>query len=315
MVRWIVAGLVLAGAALAAWRWLAPPPALSATDLADRWAVPVAPADRGLAVYHLGHSLVGRDMPAMVEHLAAAAGMTGHSHASQLGWGASLDQHWRGEVPGFAAENAHPAHRPAREALASGAYDAVVLTEMVELRDAIRWHDSGRALADWAQLATETASPRVYLYETWHRLDDPAGWLERIAADRAALWEGELLAKAMARDGVPVIRVIPGGQALAAVVRAAESGALPGLTSRDDFFARTPEGSTDPIHLNDIGAYVIALTHFAVLYGRSPEGLPAALARADGTPAIAPQPEVAAAMQKLVWQVVTGYRATGVAAD
>lgn len=315
MVRWIVAGLVLAGLALAAWRWMAAPPVLLPAQLAARWAEPVVPPARGVAVYHLGHSLVGRDMPAMVGQLAAAAGLDGHAQASQLGWGASLDQHWRGEVPGFDAENAHPAHRPARAALASGGLDAVVLTEMVELRDAIRWHDSARALADWARLATAGGSPRVYLYETWHRLDDPAGWMERIAADRAALWEGAVLAGAMARDWVPVIRVIPGGQALAAVVQAAEAGQLPGLTRREDFFALTPEGAVDPIHLNDIGAYVIALTHFAVLYARSPEGLPAALDRADGSPATAPDPAASAAMQKLVWQVVTGYPATGVAAD
>ena len=37
-------------------------------------------------VFHIGHSLVGRDMPAMLAQLAGE----GHEYASQLGWGATL---------------------------------------------------------------------------------------------------------------------------------------------------------------------------------------------------------------------------------
>jgi hypothetical protein len=54
------------------------------------------------------------------------------------------------------------------------------------------------------------------------------------------------------------------------------------------------------------------MTHYAVLYHRTPEGLPAQLARADGTPATPPPPDAAMALQKVVWQVVTGYPASGV---
>lgn len=314
--RWVWAGgIVLAAvAAMALWRMTAGPAALDDAALAARYGDPLAPPGQAMQVFHLGHSLVGRDMPAMLTQLAAAAGFAGHQSHSQLGWGASLDQHWRGEVPGFEVENAHPAHRPARAALAKGSYDAVVLTEMVELRDAIRWHDSPRALADWASAAAAgRPDVRVFLYETWHRLDDPNGWLARVDGDLPALWEGVLLRRAMAQDGVPTIRLIPAGQGLAAIVRAAEAGDLPGLSRREDLFAVTPEGAPDPIHLNDIGAYAVSLVHFAVIYGRSPEGLPHALTRADGTPATAPMPETAVAMQRLVWDVVRRYPATGVA--
>jgi integrase len=143
-----------------------------------------------------------------------------------------------------------------REALASGDYAAVVLTEMVELKDAIRYHDSAARLADWAALARKARPDvRLYLYETWHRLGDPAGWLERIDADLPALWEGQVLRAAMARAGLEagVIHVIPGGQVMAAAVRAVEAGQVPGLTRREEFF-------TDDIHLNDIGAWLIAMT-------------------------------------------------------
>ena len=50
--------------------------------------------ESGLRVFHLGHSLVGRDMPAMLQQLAVAAGFDDHTYESQLGWGTSLRSHW-----------------------------------------------------------------------------------------------------------------------------------------------------------------------------------------------------------------------------
>ncbi|WP_149141830.1 hypothetical protein [Gemmobacter caeruleus] len=302
--RLIVLLLLMGLAAALVWRF-APARSLGEAAFAARYANPPAPR-RPAAVYHLGHSLVGRDMPAMLAQLM------GNRFHSQLGWGASLRDHWRDEVPGFAEENRPPAFRPVREALASGAYDALILTEMVELKDAIRYHDSARSLALWADLARQGRPDiRVYLYETWHRLDDPAGWEARIAADLPALWEGAVLRPALAR-GDATIHVIPAGQVLAALVARIEAGAVPGLTRRAQLFGRDAEGLSDPIHLSDLGNYVVALTHFATLTGESPLGLPHRLRRADGSPADAPTPEAARIMQEVVWQVVTGYAPSGV---
>lgn len=297
--RIILAGLaVLAGAA--AWHWLRRPRDMSDAEWQAAFDTPLTPPDGPLTCYHLGHSLVGRDMPAMLAQLG------GHSFHSQLGWGASLGDHWSGKINGFAEENAHSAHRPAREALESGGYDAVILTEMVELRDAIRYHASAARLADWARLPRKARPDvRLYLYETWHRLTDPAGWLQRIDSDLAALWQAQVLRPAMAEPGVGTIHVIPGGQVLAAAVRAAEAGKLPGIPDRAAFFS-------DDIHLNDLGTWLIAMTHFATLYHRSPAGLPARLLRADGVAATPPADDAARALQEVVWQVVTGYRASGV---
>ncbi len=304
----------LAGAGALIWRGRGVTP-ISPDYRCRRVATPHAAPHTRLAVHHLGHSLVGRDMPAMLEQLAHAAGYAGHSHSSQLGWGASLRQHWEPDepVPGFDTENAHPNHRPSREELAAGRIDALVLTEMVEIRDAIRYHDSARYLALWAQ-AARAANPdaRVYLYETWHRLDDPQGWAARVAADLPRHWEGDILRAALGHEGSGDIRIIPGGQALAAVIAAAETGQIDGLSGAEDFFARTPEGTVDPIHLGDLGAYVIAATHFASLYHASPEGLPHRLLRADGSAATALPDPAAAAVQRVVWQVVSGYAGSGV---
>ena len=95
-------------------------------------ASPVAP----LRVFHLGHSLVGRDMPAMLAQLMGED----YQYDSQLGWGTSLREHWEPDlaINGFETENAHDRYRDANEALSSGQYTTFVATEMVEIRDAIK---------------------------------------------------------------------------------------------------------------------------------------------------------------------------------
>lgn len=306
--------VALLGAGAGVWRWrqrAGEPPSRPPVPRAELLAAtgPLVPPDGPLRVYHLGHSLVGRDMPAIL------AQMAGHEHASQLGWGASLRNHWEDgeDIPGFATENDHARFVPAHEAMAGGQWDAVILTEMVELRDAIRWHGSAHYLARWIQAALAgNPDARLYLYETWHRLDDAAGWLERIDTDLPALWEGELLQGTMAW-GAPAIHLIPGGQALAAAVRAAEAGDVPGLGHRHDFMARAADGAVDPIHPGDAGNYLIAATHYSTLYHRPAPDPDGPVSDAAGR-ALDLAPATMAALHDIAWDVVQDTRGTGVAA-
>ena len=240
----------------------------------------------------------------------------GHQYESQLGWGTTLKAHW-GDAPinGFERENAHPRYLDAAKAAESGEYDAFVMTEMVEIRDAIKYYESWDYVSRWARRAWEgNAVTRVYLYETWHPIDSPEGWLERLDLDLSRYWENEILRRALAMSGMEQpIYVIPAGQVLAAFVRAVEArGGVDGLARKEDLFALTENGERDMIHLNDIGAYLVALTHYAVLYHRSPVGLPHQLRLADGSMADAPGQNAARLMQEVVWQVVTSYPKTGV---
>lgn len=287
------------------------PASLTRAELAARYDTPLAPPDGPLRVFHLGHSLVGRDMPAML------AQMAGHDHASQLGWGTPLKAHWEPDVPiqGFDVENAHPRYRDAKEALSSGDYDTFVLTEMLEIEAAIDYFDAPLYLEKWVAAARDgNPEIRTYLYEAWHDLNDDRGWLDRLDADPDRYWEGVLLAQAMAADsdGDPIY-VIPAGRVMAEFVRRIEGGAgVDGVTTREDLFARFEDGTLDSAHINDLGAYLVALTHYAVLYQRSPVGLPAQLDRADGTAADAPGPALARLMQETVWDVVSALPVTGI---
>jgi hypothetical protein len=252
-------------------------------------------------------------MPVMLDQLAGAP----HSHHSQLGWGTPLKAHWEPgeEIFGFDTENDHPRYRNAKDALNSGQYDVVVLTEMVEIKDAIKYHNAPEYLHRWAEFARKgNPDARLYLYETWHNTDDPAGWLTRIDQDLKTHWEDQVLLPGMARTApVQPIYVIPAGQVMARFVQEVETrGGVDNIADRYGLFARQDDGTPDTIHLNDLGAYLIALTHYAVLYHRSPVGVPFELQRADGTKADAPGPAAARLMQDVVWQVVTNYPKTGV---
>lgn len=315
LVRAMVAGVVASGAILGFWKSATTRGRLSDLDMAELYARPGSVPQEPLRVFHLGHSLVGRDMPAMLAQLAPK----GHRYESQLGWGTTLKAHWEGpgSISGFETENAHPRFRPAREAILSGDYDSVIFTEMVELRDAIRYSDSPTYLSRWARLAREAApGVRLYLYETWHSRMSPEGWLNRLETDLDRLWDREFLRVTLSADEtVQPIFVIPAGQVLARFVRHLKvHGGLPGVTSHEDLFARGSDGSVDDIHLGDLGNYLVALTHFAVLYQRSPVGMPRELRRADGSAAVAPSAEAAVLMQETVWDVVTSMPMTGVAA-
>ncbi|MEE9429080.1 MAG: hypothetical protein V3V25_13135 [Paracoccaceae bacterium] len=300
--------LLLAGCGMVS-RCKIPAP-LDKTGFDALYAAP-APVPQGpLRVYHLGHSLVGQDMPAMLAQLATASVGEGHTYESQLGWGTTLKAHWDPDTPinGFEKSNNHPRYRDAHGAVTSGAYDALVLTESVEIRDAIKYSDSARYLHEWRAAArAKNPSIRVYFYESWPELDDPEGWLLRLDRDMALYWEDEILRRALNYDALPQpIYMIPAGQVMAAFVRAIEArGGIGPIKTRADLFR-------DTIHFNDLGAYLVALTHYAVIYQKSPIGLPHALKRADGSMAAAPGRDAARLMQEITWQVVIQYNRSGV---
>ena len=240
----------------------------------------------------------------------------GHSYESQLGWGTPLKAHWepKEQINGFDEMNNHPRYRDATEAIRSGEYDIVVLTEMVELKDAIKYWDSAEYFSKWANLARQAGpETQVYLYETWHWLTDPEGWTNRLDRDLLELWENGILLHDLDKAQDRPAHVIPAGQVLSRFITEVEArGGIDGIAGPEDLFGIDPEGKLDPIHMGDLGNYLVALTHYAVIYQRSPEGPPHELLKADGTAAKAPSAEAARLMQEIVWQTVTDYPKTGV---
>ena len=275
-----------------------------------------APKD-GLRVFHLGHSLVNRNMPDMVRQFAEQRDFQ-HGYESQIGWGTPLKSHWepKEEIFGFEKENAHARYRDVSEALKSGSYDAFVMTEMVEIKDAIEYFESAEYAHNFAALAREGRSDiRVYLYETWHNVDDPEGWRTRLEKDRARYWEDGILRPALAYESPPLpIYVIPVGQVFAEIAREIEAGKLMGLANVEALFAKTDEGTLDTIHVDHLGNYIAALTHFATLYHQSPEGLAADVTLYDEEAEFSvPNEQLKQKLQQIVWRVVNTDPLSGVA--
>ena len=111
------------------------------------------------------------------------------------------------------------------------------------------------------------------------------------------------------------IYLIPVGQVMSAFFKEIERlGGVEGINKPEDIFRRNSDGGLDPIHVNDIGAYLVALVRYAVLYQTSPEGLPYQLKNETGDKAGAPSKEAAQLMQEITWHVVSKNYRTGIVA-
>lgn len=254
-----------------------------------------------LDVLFVGHSLVGPDLPPMVETALRALGQEARVEAQVIN-GAPLKYQW---------ENSGSAEGvDARARLARGDIDVLVLTEAIPLANHVTWSDSAGFVRQWAQAAWQ-ANPQtqVLVYETWHSLasgpgarvpDDPGGqvpWADRLAADRA-VWQGLAdAANAVRPDTAPPVRVVPAGQALRLLAAAAAAGEVPGIADIRDVF-------DDDIHLNGRGLYLVAAVHAAVIAGKPPDGLPAKLGRLFRDRRSAVSGDMAAALQRIAAQAI-----------
>lgn len=245
-------------------------------------------------ILFVGHSLVGPDLPPLIEGGLRLMGQPA-AVSAQIINGAPLR---------FNLENGATAEGvDARAELAKGQTEVLILTEAIPLLEHLRWNDTPGVIAAYADLA-RAANPetRVFVYETWHsRTAGPVEgnpnsvlpWRERLTAD-LALWEGTL------RDSGVDVALIPAGQAMARLADAVEAGTVPGVASMEDFFS-------DDIHLSDKGKYFVALVHMAAITGASPEGLPAMMTRSWRSREAVISDDLAAVLQRLAWEVVSGY--------
>jgi hypothetical protein len=142
-------------------------------------------------------------------------------------------------------------------------------------------------------------------------------WRARIDADAPA-WDEALAGLRKAYPDLS-IGLIPGGRGLAALHDAIARGEVPGWTSVEQ------DAFDDDIHLNPYGKYFVACLHYAAIFGRSPVGLPIAVADRGGASYwnvpnwqkktyAPPSPELAAKLQALAWDVAQRHAPTAAAA-
>ncbi|MCC5971103.1 MAG: hypothetical protein JJU15_14255 [Pararhodobacter sp.] len=261
------------------------------------------PLDRRIILS--GHSLTDAMREELPRLVRAAGGPVGSVALSTIP-GSPMDWRWE-----------HRTNPPdARADIAD--FDVMVQTERVALSGTRPWHNSDDEALRWARHGWENGAggqgAEVLLYASWVTLDTGPGhdthadpdrdlpWRDRLDREFAG-WEAIMAhVNANRPDGAPQMRMIPATLVMAAVYDAIDGGQAPeGLSDIRQLFS-------DDIHAAPLGAWLVALTHYAVIYARDPRGLP-------GPEGGVASPALVDWAQVLVWDVVTGYPGTGVQAD
>lgn len=254
--------------------------------LASAAAWPVAAQDR-MNAFFIGHSLMS-DLPGMTRSLVQGHARQTFNFRHQDIPGAPLRWQWdakdRNESfePQFGGR--YHVHLP------SGQYDTVVLTEGVprggkEL-EAETVDYLGRFVG---YIRQQRPDARIFLYVTWPHLTSGTPkaspqdanlptrhlkWRERIDADQP-MWERMVAAVNQKHPGTNPVRIIDGGKVLAAIDDEIRAGRIPEWSSIEQLFR-------DDIHINHYGKYVVSLSFYAALTGKTPVGAPSDIKDAWG---------------------------------
>lgn len=274
---------------------------LLVTAAAAGWGAEASPPPAGLKVLTAGHSFHVW-MPPLVAEMAKAAGIQGHEQLaiSSIG-GSKLIQHW--DLP--AEKN------KAKPVLEAGRANLFTMAPTF-------LPDPG--IENFVKLGlAHNPKLRFTLQQNWLPFDDSELWLKPVkpkSIDRDAFTLGQLRAKNdpyfkliedHVRDlnaSIPAakIAVVPCGEAVLALRAKVMQGAAPGIKTQNELF-------TDALgHPGPQIRVLAAYCHFAVLYRRSPVGLPV-----PGQLAKSPEAEnLNQLLQAIAWKVVTEYPLSGV---
>lgn len=287
----------------------------SAQVMADLASNAVAPAikgpRKGFRVFSCGHSFhfMNYNMPELLQEIARSAGFTDHEYVGDsVIFGSKVIQHW----------DVKDADNVAKAALKAGAVDVLTLTT-VYLPD--------EGIEKFAQFALEyNPHIRVTIQENWlpfdannrHHFDPPteprpatvdhnAATLEGLTTLHKPYWADmdTLVTSINQKLGKQVVFVVPVGQAVVALRGKVIAGQVPGVKTQEDLFA-------DMLgHPKAVIQTLIAYCHFAVIYKKSPVGLP--------IPSNLAQSKISGdlnalnrLLQDLAWDAVTHHPLSGV---
>jgi hypothetical protein len=267
---------------------------------------PASPPDappKGLRVFTCGHSFHGF-VYRMLADLARGAGIKDHQLAgSSMIGGSRVVQHW----------NVPDEKNTAKTALREGRVDVLTLSpiwlpdEGIEdfARLGFEHNPLIRVLVQEFWLPNDTYHP-VYPLETRKKVDHNATDVAELRAQQARYDKDiEDLARGVnKRLGQDVVFVVPVGQAAVALREKIVAGKAPGLKAQWDLFRDTWGHAQAPLRV--LSAYC----HYAVIYRRSPVGLPvpADLARAEN---LEEKDRLNRLLQEIAWDTVTHHPLTG----
>ena len=272
-------------------------------------SVASAPITKGQRIYAAHHSYFA-PIPPIFAEIAKAAGFEDQVWVGSKYIGGSKSiQHW----------NIKDEDNKAKDALKSGNTDVLILTP-VYLPD--------EGIEKFARFGLETnPNIRVTVMEFWlpydeyqpHYYDAPKV-AHPTQVDHNAQTGASLKAMheryfqemdALIRDvnkqvGKPVVFAVPMGQAGIALREKIIAGEAPGLKSQEDIF-------TDPLgHPKPALQALIAYAHYAVIYRKSPVGLPVPQVLVNLKLPEADANRLNRLLQQIAWDVVTHHPLSGV---
>ena len=263
------------------------------------------PITQGQKVFTCGHSF-HYFMPPILAEMAKAADIKGHEQVGQSSIGGSrIIQHW----------NVPDDKNKAKELLKTGKVDVLTLSPI---------HLPDEGIENFVKLATENnPNVRITVQEFWLPFDiyDVTFKLRPAKVDHNGATGEQLrklhepyfagmdahvreLNKKFGKEKESVY-VVPVGQAVIALREKIIAGQAPGIKTQEDLF-------TDP--LGHVKGHVMALNaycHFAVIYRKSPVGLPVptvlkAAKLGDD------EAKLNTLLQELAWDAVTHHDLSGV---
>lgn len=259
-----------------------------------------APTPKGQRVFSAGHSF-HMFMPAMLDQLAKGANIPDHQQVGKSSIGGSYTfQHW--DVP--------DEKNTLKKSLRAGEIDVLTLSPIYLPDDGIE---------NFAKLGFDhNPGIRVLVQEFWlpHDVFDVNYKKKKpTPVDRNARTVAELRSTHGAyfktmddhvqalnqKFGKAVLFVVPVGQATVALREKIIVGIAPGLKQQNDLFTDAIGHATPPLQ------WLTAYCHFAVIYRKSPVGLPC-------PPALASMPEGEALntlLQQLAWEAATAHPLSG----
>ena len=264
-------------------------------------AAEVSPPPPGLKVLTAGHSFHVW-MPPLVAEMSKAAGIQGHEQLaiSSIG-GSKVIQHW--DLP--------PEKNKAKPVLASGQAELFTMSPTF-------LPDPG--IENFVKLGLEhRADLRFTLQQNWVPYEDPAIWLSRTrpkSVDRDGKTVAQLRAmhepyfqmieghvrELNARIPAAKIAIVPSGEAVIALRDKVIRGEAPGVRTQSELFTDVL-GHPGP-QIRVLSAYC----HFAVIYHRSPVGLPV-----NSQLSKLPEAEkLNRLLQEIAWKAVTEHPLSGV---
>ena len=260
---------------------------------------------RGQRIFTCGHSFHAF-VPEILAELARESGIEGHEQIGVSSINASkVVVHW----------NVPEETNVAKKALRSGAVDVLTLSPLY-------LPDPG--IENFTSLALEhNADIRVLVQNIWLRFDVYEPTMKRPATvDHDAITIEELRRRHQPlfdsidqhvqdlnrRHGRTVLFVVPAGQAVVDLRERIVAGQAPGLETQEDLFADPGGHGRPPLKA------LVAYCNYAVVYRRSPVGLPVPeILRKAKRPGW--DENLNRVLQEVAWNAATSHPLSGVRAD